>query len=33
MVSVSRRAGPPQAGQVVDTQSSAVASGLLPFGA
>ena len=30
MVSVSRRAGPPQAGQVVCTQSSARASGDWP---
>ena len=33
MVSVSRRAGPPQRGHSVATQSSALASGLLPFGA
>ena len=33
IVSVSRRAGPPHFGQVVFTQSSAAASGDLPFGA
>ncbi len=33
IVSVSRRASPPQAGQVVLTQSSAAASGDLPLGA
>ena len=33
IVSVSRRAGAPQRGQVVLTQSSAAASGERPFGA
>ena len=33
IVSVSRRAGPPQRGHSVATQSSAAASGLLPCGA
>jgi hypothetical protein len=33
IVSVSRRAGPPQRGHSVATQSSTAASGLLPFGA
>src|SRR3954471_22534061 len=33
IVSVSRRAGPPHFGHVVFTQSSAAASGDLPFGA
>ena len=33
MVSVSRRAGPPQTGQVVLTHSSAAASGDRPLGA
>ena len=32
IVSVSRRAGAPHVGQVVRTQSSTAASGLLPFG-
>ena len=33
IVSVSRRAGPPQVGHSVETQSSAAARGLLPCGA